>query len=53
MMGEKIIRFAKKNVVTLLFVALCIFTTAYSGQSASFILQELISRICRNAVLIL
>lgn len=45
--------YAKKNIVTLLFVVLCIFTTAYSGQSPQFILQELISRICRNAVLIL
>ncbi len=52
-MTEKMISFARKNIVTLLFIILCIFTTAYSRQSSEFILQELISRIIRNAVLIL
>lgn len=45
--------YAKKNIVTLMFVVLCIITTCYSGQSAAFIMQELVNRICRNAVLIL
>lgn len=52
-MTEKMISLARKNIVTLLFVILCVFTTVYSRQSSEFILQELISRICRNAVLIL
>lgn len=43
----------KKNVVTLFFVVLCFFTTLCSGQSFQFILQELVTRLCRNSVLIL
>ena len=52
-MTKKITPFVRKNIVTLLFIILCIFTTITSRQSSSFILQELVSRICRNAVLIL
>lgn len=45
--------YAKRNIVTLLFVVLCIITTVYSKQPLSFITQELVNRICRNVVLIL
>ena len=53
MIREKIAPVLKNNIVTLFFVLLCIFSTAFSGQSATFILQELVSRLCRNSVLIL
>lgn len=45
--------FVKKNIVTIVFSVLCVISIAYSGQNANFILQEIITRICRNAVLIL
>lgn len=53
MRKEEAASFAKRNIVTLFFVFLCVFTTVASGQTPQFILQELVSRICRNAVLIL
>ena len=53
MIREKIAPVLKNNIVTLFFVLLCFFSTAFSGQSATFILQELVSRLCRNSVLIL
>lgn len=45
--------FIKKNIVTIVFAALCVFSILCSGQSVSFVLSETISRISRNAVLIL
>lgn len=52
-MSEKIGAFLKKNIVTIVFTLLCVFSIINSGQSATFILQELIARVSRNAVLIL
>lgn len=52
-MNEKVGAIIKKNIVTIIFAVLCVFSIAFSGQSASFVLQETISRICRNSVLIL
>ncbi|MBQ4282004.1 MAG: ABC transporter permease, partial [Spirochaetales bacterium] len=53
MTKDRVSSFFKRNVVTLFFVALCIFTTLAANQSPQFILQELVNRICRNSVLIL
>lgn len=50
---EKSADFVKKNIVTLVFSILCVISIGYSGQNANFILQEIITRICRNSVLIL
>ncbi len=52
-MTEKIGAVIKKNIVTIVFTVLCVFSIIYSGQSASFILQETLQRLCRNSVLIL
>ncbi|EYE88564.1 ABC transporter [Fervidicella metallireducens AeB] len=41
------------NMVTILFVVLCIFGIYFSGQSLAFITGELITRIARNAFLVL
>lgn len=52
-MRRKSLDFVKKNIVTIVFSVLCVISIAYSGQNANFILQEIITRICRNSVLIL
>lgn len=53
MKADKFLAVLKSNAVTIFFIILCIFSTAFSGQSATFIVQELVSRLCRNSVLIL
>lgn len=52
-MNRSVGEFLKKNIVTIVFTILCIFSILCSGQSASFVISETISRISRNAVLIL
>ncbi len=52
-MRTKIADFGKSNIVTLIFAALCVFSISFSGQSTEFIFQEIITRLCRNVVLIL
>ncbi len=43
----------KNNAVTLLFVVLCAVSFSYSGQTFSFLLFELTSRLVRNSFIIL
>lgn len=52
-MRTKIADFGKSNIVTLIFALLCVFSITYSGQSTAFVFQEIITRLCRNVVLIL
>lgn len=52
-MNRNVGGFLKKNIVTIVFSILCIFSIICSGQSVSFVISETISRISRNAVLIL
>ena len=37
-MNEKVGAIIKKNIVTIIFAVLCVFSIAFSGQSASFVL---------------
>lgn len=46
-------QFLKKNVVTILFLVLCVISMVASGQAPMFIISETISRMCRNSVLVL
>lgn len=43
----------KNNAVPIFFTVLCIISIYYSGQSIAFVLTETISRVGRNAILIL
>ena len=43
----------RNNAVTILFIALCAVCFAYSGQSVSFLLFEMTSRMTRNAFIVL
>lgn len=45
--------FLRNNVVTLMFVLLCVVCTAYSGLSPAFVAFELVSRIARNGFIVL
>ena len=49
----KVKNFLAGNLVTLLFALLCVGALAASNVTLEFFLQELVTRICRNAVLIL
>ena len=45
--------FLSRNLVTIVFALLCVGALAASGVTLEFFLQELVTRVCRNAVLIL
>lgn len=50
---KKVGRFLNDNMVTVLFVVICIFGIPLSGYSANYLVQEVIVRVARNAFLIL
>ena len=52
-MDKKIRTLLTNNAVTLLFIVLCAVCFAYSGQSFSFLLFEMTSRMTRNAFIVL
>lgn len=52
-MSQKIKNLLVKNVVTIVFVLLCIFGIVASEQPLPFIVKELITRIGRNSFLVL
>ncbi|HAZ38071.1 MAG TPA: ABC transporter permease [Clostridiaceae bacterium] len=52
-MAAKINKILFDNMVTILFIVLCIIEIILSGQSAYFILNELVARIARNSFLVL
>ncbi|MCL1855223.1 MAG: ABC transporter permease [Clostridia bacterium] len=52
-MGKKIRTLLTDNAVTILFIVLCAVCFAYSGQSFSFLLFEMTSRMTRNAFIVL
>lgn len=43
----------RSNVVTVMFIVLCLVCMAYSGQSASYVMYELFGRLSRNAFIVL
>ena len=45
--------FLKKNAVLLIFVVLSLVCLVYSGQSVSYVMYELFSRLTRNAFIVL
>lgn len=45
--------FLKKNAVTVMFLLLSIVCLVYSGQSVSYVVYELFSRLSRNAFIVL
>jgi len=51
--GKEIRKILANNAVTMLFIVLCAVCFAYSGQSLSFILFEMTSRMTRNAFIVL
>lgn len=51
--GKDALKFLEKNAVVLLFLFLSIAGFLVSGQTASFFLQEIVSRFTRNAFLVL
>lgn len=51
--NAKLSTLLKNNAVTLLFVVMCAVCFAFSGQSLSFLLFELTSRLTRNAFIVL
>ncbi len=42
-----------RNAVPILFLLLCALGVAYSGKSPAFLIQEVVTRLSRNAVLVL
>ena len=46
-------KFLRNNAVTVLFIVLCVVCFAYSGQSLSFLLYELMNRLGRNVFIVL
>ena len=46
-------KFLRENIVTVVFITLCIFGIIFSGQPMFFITKELITRITRNSFLVL
>ena len=43
----------RANAVTIMFVILCIVGLAFSGQTVSYVMYELFSRLSRNAFIVL
>lgn len=53
-MGKNDIRaWLRNNVVTVMFIMLCLISMIYSGQSVSYVLYELFGRLSRNAFIVL
>ncbi|MBQ0036714.1 MAG: ABC transporter permease [Firmicutes bacterium] len=50
---KKVINFCSKNIVPIMFVIICAICIPASGFSVNYILSELMSRLSRNAFLIL
>lgn len=50
---EKIVNFLSTNIVTIIFVFICALGIKFSKQPVGFIVNELIVRISRNAILVL
>ena len=50
---KKVIKFLKKNSVPVMFVIICAICIPISGLSATFILNEVMTRLTKNAFLIL
>lgn len=50
---SKISRFLKENFVPILFACLCVLSIYYAAQPASYIVNEVSSRVTRNSLLIL
>jgi simple sugar transport system permease protein len=49
---NKILEFIQSNMVPILFTILCLASIKISGQTASYVITETISRVGRNAILI-
>lgn len=47
-MKEQMKRIAKENMVTLVFLVLCVFGFVASGQTFSYVLSEVATRLFRN-----
>lgn len=43
----------RSNVVTVMFILLCLISMVYSGQSVAYVLYELFGRLSRNAFIVL
>jgi len=52
-LGQRLKTYAIENVVTLIFVVICLFGAYYSGFGGPQILQEIIVRVGRNGFLVL
>ena len=50
---KKATTFLRQYQVTLAFAAICILAYLFAGQSFSYVLSEVMSRFCRNIVLVL
>ncbi len=51
--GKKLLKFVQNNSVPLMFVLICIFCIPISGFSASYLINEIVTRMGRNIFLIL
>ena len=51
--GKKLLKFVQSNSVPLMFVLICIFCIPISGFSASYLINEIVTRMGRNIFLIL
>lgn len=51
--GQKLARFLANNIVPVLFIVICAFGIPLSGYSANYLVNEVITRIGRNAFLVL
>ena len=49
---NKVLEFLQGNMVPILFTVLCLASIKISGQNASYVITETISRVGRNAILI-
>ena len=49
---SKILQILQANMVPILFTILCLVSIKISGQNASYVLTETVSRVSRNAILI-
>ncbi len=50
---EKVKEFIKSNIVVIIFIVLCVIGINISKQSLSFVVKELVERLCRNSFLVL
>ena len=49
---SKFLQLLQANIVPILFTALCLLAIKISGQNASYVLTETVSRVGRNAILV-